>query len=269
MKIKNLLLCPITICSDYQLELYIRGSYSFDDSRIFKDYSCCAHNVQKRRTSMMLQSVNNTSLAYIDYNASTANDDSMFFTETYKQILVHILFVEAVVIFIPNAVCLFVIFKHRKLLKKLQNIYLSGLLISHVGNNVTFILGYGTKRISWKVHHTIINIRYLFYASACVYTLLLSLDRYLAIRRPFYYQTISKYFILNTNIMAICLTFAFILTYSINELYGIIGSFIVVMLVSGLLAAFNSVMYVELKKQLRTIEMTTVHDSTEKQIDSK
>lgn len=187
---------------------------------------------------------------------------------TYQRITVHLFFAETVVIFLLNSICLFVMLKERILLKNLQNIYLTGLLISHGGNGFVFIVAYATQLISWDAKITINKIRYMFYASACSYTFLLSLDRYLAIRRPFYYQTLSKRFITATNIAAISYTLVFIVSFHLSQIYGVLVATCAKIAVGTTLSIFNATLYFELRKQFRAIQSTCVHKSADEHISS-
>lgn len=177
-------------------------------------------------------------------------------------VLVHILFAEGVVIFLLNFVCLCFIFNDRKLLKNLPNIYLAGLLFSHGGSGLAVILSYTTRRSFPTVAFVSSFVRFAFYTSACCYTFLLSMDRYLAIKKPFFYQTISKRFILITNITVILIapTTAFFFAY---DRYTIYFAVFLLVFVSLMLAVFNCVLYFELRKQFQSIRSTSVHKSTE------
>lgn len=187
----------------------------------------------------------------------------------YRRILVHVFFSQSVIIFLLNSTCIFIIFKNRRLLKNLQNIYLSGLLISHGGNGLSDILAYTTRTLSPIISLAFKNIRYMLYSSACFYTLFLSLDRFLAIKRPFFYQTLSKSFIICTNIAIMFCTMSFLSLFLINNLYGMYMSILSILIASFMLGVFNSIMYLELKKQFRNIQSTSVHNSSKDQLKSR
>lgn len=204
-------------------------------------------------------------------NTSCTADCTSSENNLFRNILAHIFFAESIAIFLLNSVCLLIIFSGRKLLlkKNLQNIYLSGLLLSHGGNGLSDILAYVTRGISWKAVFVFNSIRYTFYVTASCYTFLLSLDRYLAIKSPFYYQTISTLFIINSNLAVIFCTLMFAVLFLLNELYGAFFGIVFMLIVSTMLGVFNAIMYFELRKKFRAIKSMSVHNSREDHDNSK
>ena len=177
------------------------------------------------------------------------------------QIFYHLLFSEALIIFTFNLICLCIIFKHEHIYKRFHNIYLAGLLSSHTANGLSFILHYIFRYIQTPKYlwYNILRVRDIFYASAVGFTLLLSIDRYLAVKKPFYYATLTKKFVVLSCIMNFIVIAGFKVTESFSKL---VRAFLlpIVVVVGITIGILNSILYNEVKKQYKKIALTTVHD---------
>lgn len=174
----------------------------------------------------------------------------------------HLLFLEAALIFLLNFSCFCVSFTKASVYKKYHNVLLAGLIISHSGNGLSNMIQYILHQASVDVD--ILKVwwlsRDIFYALAISYTLLLSIDRYLAIKKPFYYGTLTSRYILFVNLCAFFVSGTYKTAVVLSPVaFSMLPPLI--FLVTVVLAVVNSVLYWEVKKQCGTIIATSVHES--------
>lgn len=197
------------------------------------------------------------------------NESSYHYSETHQEVYVyflHSLFIQAVIIVIINVFSLWIIIRSGRIYKKLQNIYLMGLLLSHGLNGLSFVLYYvlvNMTSVSKTLLYHVKMMRDTFYIFSACYTTMIALDRYLAIKRPFYYTTLGKRFVIISNSLIVLISVVVKLAFVLTTITTTIIAFLVILIFSASVGFFNYVLYREVKKQYVSINSMTVYHTNE------
>ena len=179
------------------------------------------------------------------------------FRKSNKMIL-YVFFIQAAFITILTTFVITIIAS--KFERRAKNIFLLALFISHLSYNLLMITYWVLYWLHIKFPDFMIQLQALFISNQMCYTMMMSIDRYLAVRYPFWYDNLSIGYIYKCIgvIALLCVVFT-IITYLSNVAY-ILGT-VILLFGSTILASINIILYQTVKKHFKSIQSLSVHET--------
>lgn len=177
------------------------------------------------------------------------------------------IFVEGFILIFLNSVSFCIIVTSRNLRSSFYNILLSALFLSHLLNGICIII-----YISFDIWSDVYSKGYTgaIIARDCAisleinFSILLSFERFIAVRKPFFYAKLTKIHGIASIGVAIGLT-TFFTIFSIFSAKAYLSAFIVITSGGIFIIISNFLLYRSVKKQCSQIAATIVDRSTQKQ----
>ena len=180
-------------------------------------------------------------------------------------------FIESVAVIFMNGFCLYFVLSRRNIRKKIQSWFILSLLFSHVVTGSAFIVHYilthlekGAKEL---LNEYQVKFREVAFLSSFIFLVIISLDRYFDIKKPFYYVSLTwKYplSLLFSALFCICSYFAFVVY---TDQMDTTSTSIVAISTMTLFSASNYTVYQEMKRQKRRLIGTVVERDDQEQIE--
>ena len=180
-------------------------------------------------------------------------------------------FIESVAVIFMNGFCLYFVLSRRNIRKKIQSWFILSLLFSHVVTGSAFIVHYilthlekGAKEL---LNEYQVKFREVAFLSSFIFLVIISLDRYFDIKKPFYYVSLTwKYplSLLFSALFCICSYFAFVVY---TDQMDTTSTSIVAISTMTLFSASNYTVYQEMKRQKRRLIGTIVERDDQEQIE--
>ena len=186
--------------------------------------------------------------------------------EPHITTLVTIFILEQLLICSLNGFSIVTILKSKTLRTKFNNLILSFLFISHfiTGLCNILIVVLLIVQLPINVTHMVLIQRDFYYVLAFLFTVLLSIDRYISVRFPLFYQTLSRKYQISSVFVIILIDVVFTVWRELSN-SGLI--FLIVLATIGVTIAnvANIFLFRSVKRQCSAIATTIVLDNTSTQ----
>ena len=206
--------------------------------------------------------------ASVQTTVQTTHTNTPTTIEAYDIILISVYFILQVLSSSLNMMSVFAIWKSRSLRQHFNNILFCCLFISHIFTSIMYLVT-GTyitlnSRLSLFRHSSLLFIRDFWYALAVSYTVLLSFDRCLSVRFPYFYHNLTEKYCICCISIPVVLNIVFTVWRWFST-----GAylFLMVWIILGILIvnSANLLLYNSVKRQCREIAATIVVSDTSSQ----
>jgi len=181
-------------------------------------------------------------------------------------------FVQSFFVIFANAFCLFFLLSRRNLRDRCASWFIVGLLFSHVVMGSAFIVYYILTKIEGRASKLLneyqVKVREVAFISSFIFLIIISLDRYFDIKRPFYYVSLTWRYPLSLLSGALfCISGYFAFVVYTNQM-DTTSTCIVAVSTMSVFSATNYTVYHEVKKQTQKIVSTVVTTDDQERMES-
>jgi len=185
------------------------------------------------------------------------------------QIVVGVTLLEGCALVVMNTVAILVITTSKKMRTNFNNVILCFLFIFHLCSGISIVVLAALRiKLVYNVQNAEVillkNIRNSCAPAEINFTLLMACERYIAIRKPFFYARLTRLHAMITISVSMCVSTGFIvwLHFSMWALFLGVG----VTFLGAIFVTVSSIfLYRSIKRQCRSIASTIVHQSSELQ----
>ncbi|XP_066921099.1 beta-2 adrenergic receptor-like [Clytia hemisphaerica] len=181
-------------------------------------------------------------------------------------------FIQSFLVILSNGFCLYFVLSRRSLRNRCSSWFVVGLLFSHVLMGSAFIVYFILTKIEGGVREMLneyqVKMREVAFISSFIFLVIVSLDRYFDIKRPFYYVSLTwKYpsFLLCGALFCIFGYFAFVVY---TDQMDTTSTCIVAVSTMSVFSAANYTLFQDMKKQRRKIIATVVTSDDQERIET-
>ena len=179
--------------------------------------------------------------------------------------------IQSLAVIFSNGFCLYFVLSRRNIRNKISSWFVLGLLFSHMVTGsafiVHFILTHLEKGARELLNEYQAKVREVAFLSSFIFLVIISLDRYFDIKKPFYYASLTwKYplSLLSSALLCICSYFAFVVY---TDHMDTTSTSIVAISTMSLVSASNYTVHQEMKRQKQRLIATVVSRDDQEQIE--